>query len=129
MGMCEDALEAYDNLHLNPKTLVIWGESIGGGMASYVASKRKCAVLVLASSISSMQGVLTTPSNRPVPVKMIASFIGWIFPTTLPVYKLLRCINCPVVIFHSSEDTYVSVQHALINYENAKKSEIISYPW
>lgn len=79
--------------------IVVWGHSLGGGVASWLAEKHSPRALVLESTFTSVPSVATTR-------------YWW-----LPVHTLLRSrfdserrlrsINCPVVVAHSRDDEVI----------------------
>lgn len=90
--------------------LVIWGESLGGSIASYLASKKKCSKLILFSTFSSLNE-LAFGEKSSFLVKSVQSFLN-IFVHPLPTKKWLEKSNVPTLIVHSEDDELISVKHA-----------------
>jgi uncharacterized protein len=89
-------------------SIIIYGKSLGTGIASYVASSIKAKKLILETPYYSI------PS-------MFACY-AFIYPTNLlskykiPTYEYLQKVNYPIAIFHGTKD-------GIIPYSNAKRLE------
>jgi len=90
--------------------LIIWGESLGGSIASYLASKNKCSKLVLFSTFASLND-LAFGEKSSFLVKSVQSFLN-IFVHPLPTKKWLENSDVPTLIVHSEDDELISVRHA-----------------
>jgi fermentation-respiration switch protein FrsA (DUF1100 family) len=103
---------AVKTLGISPDNLIIWGESLGGAVATHIASKFPCSILVLVATFSSLDDLIkdTYPN---IFVKGLTNLIG-VFLPTLPSKEKISRVNAPVVIIHSKEDE-------LIPYNNAKR--------
>jgi pimeloyl-ACP methyl ester carboxylesterase len=98
-----DALSIFDSLsgEYKESRIVIYGRSLGTGIASYVASKRDPGMLILESPYY----------NIPDAAK---SYFPW-FPSILIRFKLrndlfLQKVRCPVYIFHGTNDEVLNVK-------------------
>jgi len=94
-------------------SIIIYGKSLGTGIASYVASETKNKRLILET-----------------PYYSIPSLFGCyapIYPTgkmsnyQIPTYKYLAEVSCPITIFHGTDD-------AVIPYRNAARLKKIIKP-
>lgn len=104
----EDAIAAWQWLVeqqlIDPSSLIIYGRSLGGGVASYLASQRVAGALVLDSTFLSM--------------RQMAKDHYWWLPVdwTLRIYyntaSRLPDIEMPTLIFHSRDDEIVNYKHA-----------------
>lgn len=97
-----DALAVYENFKsgYNEGNIVIYGRSLGSGIASYVASKTNPGKLILETPYYSF--VSLAKSHMPIfPV-------GFSLKYRFPTYKYLQEVKCPVIIFHGTEDMVVS---------------------
>lgn len=89
-------------------SIIIYGKSLGTGIAAYVASNMKAKKLILETPYYSI------PS-------MFACY-AFIYPTNLlskykiPTYEYLQKVNYPIAIFHGTKD-------GIIPYSNAKRLE------
>lgn len=103
----------------SPEDIVIWGRSLGGGVASYLAMKKKnCQALVLEASFLSVVDV----ARRLVPFLPLSIIIHHNYP----VKKYISVIDCPILIFHSKDDETVPFAHGkkLFDLANEPKSFI-----
>ena len=108
-----DGRTAWDFLtvvnHIDPRTIIIWGRSLGGGVATELAQGRPIAALVLESTFFSLDE--------------LAKRRYWFLPTGLFLKfhfangAKLPHIIAPTVIIHSIEDDYIPFSHALKLYD------------
>lgn len=115
--LCQDGLLAYDYLRTKVpgREILIWGESLGGPVAAFVAKQRECRRLVLLSTFSSLDDILTY-AKKP----WLYSVIVRLFIETLPTKQFVRDVRCPVLILHSIEDEVVPYQCSQTLYNNVK---------
>lgn len=103
-----DALAAYDHLvaaGVVPARIVVYGESLGGGPALLVASRRPVAGIVLQSTISS----LSSMAWRTYPwLPLAALFTRGAFPNAERVAKL----GVPVLVVHGTHDRTIPFAEA-----------------
>jgi fermentation-respiration switch protein FrsA (DUF1100 family) len=90
---------------ISPETIIVWGRSLGGGVAVEIARSTNIAALVLESTFFSMDDV--------------ARRQYWFLPTKKLLKfhfengRKLRQITAPVVIIHSVDDDYIPFDQAL----------------
>ena len=101
------------NKEIGSDSIIIYGKSLGTGIAAYVASNTKAKKLILETPYYSI------PS-------MFACY-AFIYPTNLlskykiPTYQYLQKVNYPIIIFHGTKD-------GVIPYSNAKKLQAFLKP-
>lgn len=106
-GMYQDALAAWQYLtatqNIAPARIVLFGESLGGAVASWLAAREKPGLLVLASAFTSVPelGAEIYPF---LPVRWISRF-------EYNTLASLQAVSCPVFIAHSPEDDIVPFRH------------------
>ena len=115
-SLCRDDEVAYEYISqkYTPEQIVVWGESLGGAVATYVASKYKVRSLVLLSTFSSLHDVVNLHPNVGAIVKATVSGYIRITGDDLNSNEWIKNIRCPVVMVHSTEDD-------VINFKSAKK--------
>ncbi|MBX2923929.1 MAG: alpha/beta fold hydrolase [Chitinophagaceae bacterium] len=86
--------------------IVIYGKSLGTGVAAWLAAKKSCEQLILETPYYSFHSL----AAHYLPVYPVSKLIR----LELPVYKYISIINAPVTIFHGTKDN-------VIPYNNAKK--------
>ncbi|MBS1171998.1 MAG: hypothetical protein H6R12_828, partial [Proteobacteria bacterium] len=116
-GTYQDALAAWNWLtqekRLAPERIVLFGESLGGSIAAWLAARHKPAGLVIYASFTS--------------VPEMAQAVYPLFPASLLVrYRYdtraaLGSVNCPVLILHSREDEIVPFRHGQALLEAARE--------
>ena len=76
--------------------IIVYGKSLGSGIASYLASKKACRRLILETPYYSIPDLLSnyTPFY---PVGILSHF-------KLPTGEYLKEVNIPITIFHGSDD-------------------------
>jgi uncharacterized protein len=96
-----DALAAYDYVQtLKPHAVVLYGESIGGPYAAYVAKERKGAhAVILENSFSSLRD-LGNALYAPLP-------LGWTAPFAMTTTRWLNEAGLPVLVMHGKQDAVI----------------------
>lgn len=133
--VCEDGLAAYDFLTkdrgVEPSKIIVYGESLGGGVASYIAANRKVAAIVLQSTFSSLPHIAR---SKMMLMKLYPNFL---FPKNrLDSAKLMAGAHAPLLIVHGNNDTIIPVAEAqelfkkaadpkkLVTIENANHNDM-----
>lgn len=117
-----DALAAYDEVAARgvdcARELVLYGQSIGSAPTLYLATKRKCAGVVLHSPLLSGLKFLIPPSTG------FCSVGGCCSPTCVyglcdpfPNIKRIRRVTSPVLLIHGTADRTVDCSHSLTLYQ------------
>jgi hypothetical protein len=87
--------------------LIIWGESLGGSTAAYIASKNTCKKLILFATFSSLDDLCFGPEKIKKwyhkPMKIFFEYIINLLPTK----NWVKETKCETMIFHSSEDELI----------------------
>jgi hypothetical protein len=101
-GLLHDALFIYDSIkdEYREKQIVVYGRSIGTGIATWVASRRNPGLLILESPYYNLPDV--AKSHFPW---FPSFFIRFRFRNDL----FLQKTECPVVIFHGDRDEVINV--------------------
>jgi len=120
-GICTDGCTAYYFLEkrCRPENIIVWGESMGGVPATYVASRYKCKALVLLGAFSSLQDLIIYQQSSSWMTKSMGMIVPLIM-NTLPNREWIKNVEAPILIVHSENDDLVPYKCAEINYENAK---------
>ncbi|AUP78634.1 alpha/beta hydrolase [Flavivirga eckloniae] len=107
-ALYNDSQYCYDYLkqHYSESDITVYGRSLGTGMATYVASKNKPKQLILETPYYSMTDV--AKSKFPIfPIEYMLKY-------KLPSYKFISQVNCPISMFHGTNDR-------IVPYESAQK--------
>ncbi len=102
-GFYQDAEAAYDWLAAQgyaPQQIVIHGESIGSAVATRLATKRRCAGLILEAPFTSVQAV----AGRVVP---------WVGPLLVRGYNsigIIKDAHAPLLIIHGDRDEIIAYE-------------------
>jgi predicted alpha/beta-fold hydrolase len=92
--------------------LIIWGESLGGSVASYLASHNKCSKLILFATFASLNHLaFEDDKNNPWWKRCVLSFLN-IFVHPLPTKEWVGETKVPTLIVHSKDDELISIRHA-----------------
>lgn len=92
----------------NSDSIIIYGKSLGTGIAAYVAADSKAAMLILETPYYSIPDLF--------------GYYAFIYPISrmstfkIPTYSFLEHVTIPVIIFHGTNDR-------VIPYSSAKKLE------
>ena len=117
-GTYTDAATAYQWLRTRgfaPEHILVWGESLGGGIASQLAATERVGGLVLQSTFTSIPDIGAELFPW-LPVKLI-SRIKYDTLSRLPE------IPCPVVVMHSRADTTIGFHHGERNFAVARETK------
>ncbi|MGD9387398.1 MAG: alpha/beta fold hydrolase [Gammaproteobacteria bacterium] len=106
-GTYEDALAAWEYLvdqrRVDPRRIVLFGRSLGGAVAAWLATQHAPRALVVESAFRS--------------VPDLAAEIYWFLPVRLlarihyPVERLLARVRVPVLVVHSRDDEIIPFHH------------------
>lgn len=115
--VCEDGERAYAYLRqtVSPNKIIIWGESLGGAVATKIASRNQCALLILMSTFSSLDDALRDRKFSPITLAM--SFLLPWFANNLPSSETIKKVKAPIVIMHSPEDEIIPYNNAIKLYK------------
>ncbi len=107
-----DAIAAYDYARrLNPN-LSLYGESLGGPYAAYVAKTRGAQCVIIENSFPSLRELGNT-LYAPLP-------IGWTAPRALGTVRWLNEAGAPVLVMHGKADEVIPFKLGLSLYEQLK---------
>ena len=106
-GTYRDAEAAWRYLteqrHIPSCRIVLFGESIGGAIAAWLAARQKTAALVIASGFTSVPD-LGQQLYPYFPVR-------WLARIRYDTRESLRSVTAPVLIAHSPEDDIIPFEH------------------
>ena len=106
-SMKEDALLVYEKIKevIDEEKIIVYGRSLGTGLATKVASVNNPKMLILACPYFSM-------SNN---VKRYLPFIplGLVMRYQMPTYKWIKYVNCPIKIIHGTNDKVIKFKSSL----------------
>ena len=105
--------------HCNSNDIIIWGESLGGHVATHIASKYPCRSLVLFSTFSSITDVIIYSNKFKLFGNILYSIIPFLIDV-LPSKELIKKVKVPIFIIHSKNDTLIPYQCAIDMYNNIK---------
>jgi pimeloyl-ACP methyl ester carboxylesterase len=105
----EDALAAYDWLQGKGAPIDIWGRSLGSGPATYVASQRDPAALLLETPFLSAADVAFDRYPY-MPVY-------WVMEDQFPVKDWIKSVKAPVYVAHGTNDHTIDVHHGRAVYD------------
>ena len=119
-GLYRDAQTAWDNLTrqrgIPPKRIILFGESLGGGVASWLAAREQPGALVLSSAFISVPE-LAADLYPWLPAK-------WLARLRYDTRAALAGIHCPVLIAHSPDDEIVPFQHGQTLFAAAAEPKV-----
>ena len=93
--------------------IIIYGKSLGTGIATYVASYGKAKALVLETPYYDIPSLFGQYAFM-YPVDAMSNY-------KIPLFKFIQEVNYPIIIFHGTEDE-------VIPYKNAKRLESLLKP-
>jgi len=114
-GTYRDAAAAWDYLtqtrNIPPARIVLFGESLGGAVAAWLASRQAPAALVIASGFTSVPD-LAADLYPLLPVRWLSRF-------SYDTRAFLQASSVPVFIAHSPDDDIIPFRHGRALYEAA----------
>lgn len=120
-GTYRDVEGAWDylvnTLKVKPEELIVFGRSLGGAVAAYIAEKHPPRALVIESSFTSTLDMARRMFSRLLPIKLLMRF-------KYDTRKRLKTIHCPVMIIHSPEDETIPYAHGLALYQAANEPKV-----
>jgi alpha-beta hydrolase superfamily lysophospholipase len=120
VAMYDDAQLCYDYIHklYDENTIVIYGRSIGGTFAAYVASLNDPKLLILEATFNSMTDVVN--NIFPMLPNMLIKF-------KFETYRIIPKVKAETIIFHGNKDELVSIDlgKKLYNYSDKKHTRFI----
>jgi pimeloyl-ACP methyl ester carboxylesterase len=103
----------------SPENIIIYGKSLGTGVASYLASEKKCKKVILETPYYSMRSMARTYAPL-----YPAALIKYYFP----VNEYLKKVNVPITIFHGTMDEVIPYKQSKKIKEELPKIELITVP-
>ena len=118
-GTYEDAEAAWRYLveirQVNPHCVIVFGRSLGGTVASWLAQKHTPGMLVLESTFTSIKDVAATLYPY-LPVRWLSRF-------EYNTAEYLRRVDCPVLVIHSRNDEIMPFSHGRRLFEVARETK------
>ncbi len=96
---------------IDPETVILFGQSLGSAVATYLAEKTACYGLVLQSGFTSVPN-LAELAYPYLPVR-------WFCHTKMDSLARINNIQCPVLILHSESDEAIPISQARQLYDQA----------
>ena len=94
-------------------TVVIFGRSLGGAVAAYLAAETSPCALIIESSFTSIPD-LGAELYRFFPVRMLSWF-------HYPTIRFIDKVSCPVLVAHSKDDDIIPYRHGQELYGAARE--------
>ncbi len=102
-GIRLDSQAAYDTLMAQPgvsaRSLILFGRSLGGAFAAYIASQNPAAGLILESSFTNAKDM----AGRMFPILPV----GWFLSSELDALSAVAHLSVPKLFLHGTADTII----------------------
>ena len=113
-GLYLDTEAVYEYLvndrKISPRSIVGYGESLGGAVIIDLASKQKLGGLIIESSFTSVPDI----------AKKVAPFIpGFVYKSRFDALSKIKVVETPKLIFHSVNDEIIPFEHGERLFNNA----------
>ena len=116
-GTYEDAQAAWRHLieerQLAPSDIIVFGRSLGGAVASWLAQSHTPRALILESTFTSLRDIAATLYPY-LPVRLLLRF-------EYNTAEYLSRVDCPVLIVHSRGDEIMPLSHGWRLFEIARE--------
>lgn len=105
-ALYEDAMMLYQmaRAQFGKDSIILYGRSLGSGIAAQLASVRDCKQLVLETPYYSMDRLMSNYT--------LIYPISWISDYHLPTNTYLKEVIAPVTVFHGTNDGLIPYRHA-----------------
>ena len=94
-----DAEIIYDKIKERDEDIILYGRSLGSGVAAYIASVRDPQLLVLEAPYYNLKDV----ASRLYPFLPVSLLLKYNFPTN----KFIKDVKCKIIIFHGTDDEVI----------------------
>lgn len=114
-GLYKDADAAFNYLlekGFRPGNIIIYGRSIGSGVAVDLASRKKAKGLILESPFSSF----ATLANEKFPFLFPSLYLRYRFDNLLKINQ----VTSPVMFLHGTDDTLIPSSHSQVLFDRFK---------
>ncbi|HEY9790205.1 MAG TPA: alpha/beta hydrolase [Candidatus Obscuribacterales bacterium] len=116
--ICDDGVSAYDYLvrqrHVPAKDIILFGESLGTGVTTHIASLRTSDGVILQSPFTSLLNVAREHLN------LMYLYPDALFPRErLDELRVLEGKHPRVLMVHGAKDPLIPLKHALTLFANA----------
>ncbi len=116
-GTYRDAMASYKWLRQEKKLpaekIILFGRSLGGSVAAYLAGKVEVKGLIIEGGFTSYVDI----GQKFYPYMAVRLFASYCYKTI----DYVRIVNCPVLMIHSREDEVVPFEFGLKLYEAANE--------
>lgn len=121
-GMTDDARYIYQQLAAkHPESdIILYGRSLGTGIASAIAASNQPRMLILETPYFSLFR-MASEQMRFLPTR-------WLLRFHFRTDKNLKEADCPVFLFHGTEDELIPYQHALDLKDHVPEAQLITIP-
>jgi len=119
------AVYRYVTTKIKGEDIIIWGESLGGALASYLACNYPCRDLILMATFSSLDDILL---YREVRFASALSVLLRLMMDTMRSKDLLKDVKCPVIIAHSTDDEMIPFACSKILYDSIHGQDKLFLP-
>ncbi len=116
-GTYKDAEAAWRYLveerQVNPNEIIVFGRSLGGVVAAWLAQSQTPGALILESTFTSLPDI----ARKLYPYLPVRLLLRFEYNTA----EYLSRVNCPVLIIHSRDDEIMPSSHGQRLFEKAKE--------
>jgi len=98
---------------IKPQDIIIFGRSLGGPVAAFLAGKVSARALILESTFTAIKDI----AAQLYPYLPVRRFFRFEYPTI----DYLKKVGSPVLIIHSRGDDYIPFSHAVKLYNAANR--------
>jgi alpha-beta hydrolase superfamily lysophospholipase len=105
----------YAKEQYSENEIIVYGRSLGTGIATYVASRNDPEKVILETPFYS----LTEIAKNRFPILPVESLLHYPFPS----YQYINDISCPITIYHGDDDEVIDISYAKQLYDSIESEE------
>ena len=105
----------YAKGHYSESEIIIYGRSLGTGIATYIASRNDPEKVILETPFYS----LTEIARNRFPILPVKSLLHFPFPS----YQYINDISCPITIYHGDNDEVIDISYAIQLFDSIEKED------
>jgi len=119
----EVALTAFrflvDEVNVRYSQIILFGRSLGGGPAVYLAAQYPVGGLILVSAFSSIKSAVQS---------IVGRLLAWTFKERFANIKIIANVSCSTLFIHGECDVLIPAEHSLRLFKRCRARKLLITP-